>query len=163
MIWDRYITHYPVIKRAVCLVLKRAERVGDAFQCILDRVGKVIHWENTPFGALPVMLNVANPVEYRITHIEIPAGQVYFGTQGIAAFLKFSVAHPLKEIKIFFHWPVTPGRHGRMRGISPVFPKLLRRQLAYIGKPFLDQLYGVFVGFLKVIGPVEQPIPPVKP
>ena len=108
------------------------------------------------------MLNIADAVEHRVTHVEVAAGQVNLGAKGVLSFLKFAVSHALEQIQAFLNGPVTPGADGRPGGIAPVLLELLRGQLAHIGEALPDQLQRILVGLLKIIGAVEEPVTPVK-
>ena len=159
---DGHVRHDPVVQRAVRLVLKRAEGVRDALQRVLYRVGEVVHREDTPLCALTVMLDISDAVQHRIAHVEVAACEVDLGAQGVAAFLKFAVLHPLKEVEVLLDRPVAPGADGGVRGVAPVFAELLGGKLADVGKPFLYKLDGVFIGLFKVIGAIVKPVAPVK-
>ena len=111
-------------------ILQRAERVGDALKRILDRVGKVVHREDAPFGPLTVMLNIADPVKDRIAHVEVAALQIDLGAQCIAPLFKLAVLHALKEIQTLLDRAIAPGRDSGVRRIAAVFAELLRCQLA---------------------------------
>ncbi len=156
------IGDHPVIQRTVIFVFQRAERVSDALERVLDGMGKIVHREDAPFGALAMMLDIADPVEDRVAHVEVAAGQVDLRTQGIAAFLELAVAHPLKEIEALFNGPVSPGADSRAGGITAVFAELLRRKLADIGEAFFDQLDGIFIGLLEIIGAIIETVAPVE-
>ena len=159
---DGHVRYDPVVQRAVRLVLKRAERVRDALQRVLYRVGKVVHREDAPLRALTVMLNVSDAVQHRVTHVEVAACEIDFCAQGVTAFFKFAVLHALEEVKTLFNRSVAPRADGGMRGVAPVFAELLRGKLADIGKPLLYKLNGVFIGLFKVVGAIVEPVAPVK-
>ena len=151
VVGDGNIAHHPVIQGAVCLIFQGAEGVGDALQRVLNRVGKVIHGEDAPFRTLTVVLDITDAVEHGVAHVEVAAGQVNFGTQGIAALFKLAVAHAPEEIQVFLNRSVTPGRDCRMGGVAPVFTELLRGKLTHVCQALLNQLNGVFIGFLKIV------------
>ena len=108
------------------------------------------------------MLDISDTVQHRVAHIEVAACEVNLGAQGVAAFLKFAVLHPLKEVEVLLDRPVAPGADGGVRGVAPVFAELLGGKLADVGKPFLYKLDGVFIGLFKVIGAIVKPVAPVK-
>ena len=126
----------PVIKGPVILVFKRTQGVGDALQRVLNGVGKIIHGEDAPLGALPVMLDITDAIQHRVTHIEIAAGKIDFCPQCVLSFGKLAVFHPLKKIEVFLHWSVPPGAYRGMGHIAPVLLELIRRQSADICKTF---------------------------
>ena len=123
----------------------------DALKRVLYRVGKVVHREDAPLGALTVMLNVADAVEHGIAHVEIAAGEVNLCAQSVAALFKFTVFHAFKEVEAFLDGPVAPGTDSGMRCITAVLLELVGRELTDVCKTFLDELYGVLIGFFKVI------------
>ena len=159
---DGDVGDHPVVQRPVILILQGAERVSDALQRVLDGMGEVVHGEDAPFGALAVMLDIADAVEHRVSHVEVAAGQVDLGPEGVAPLLKFARAHPTEEIQTLLDGTVAPGADSGTGGVAPVFLELLRGQLAHVGQPLLDQLNGVFIGLLKVVRAVEQPVAPVE-
>ena len=134
----------------------------DALERVLDRVREVVHRENAPLWALAVVLDVADAVEHGVAHIEVAGGEVDLRTQGILALRELAGAHAREQIKAFLDRAVAPGADGGGVHIAAVFAELLRRQLAHIGKPFLDELHGVFVILLEVVRAEEKPVAPVK-
>jgi len=123
----------PVVKRAVRLILQRTERVGDALQRVLDRVSKIVHREDAPFGSLTVMFNIPDAVDDRIAHVEIAAGKIDFCAQSVFSFREFAVFHPFKQIEIFRNRTLTVGADGGLANIAAVFPELFGGQLANVG------------------------------
>ena len=136
--------------------------MGDALQSVLDRMGKVVHGEDAPLGALAVVLNVPNPVEHRVPHVEVAGGQVDPGPEGVLPFRELPVLHPLEQVQVFLHRPVPPGALGGGGGVAPVLPELVGGQLAHIGQALFNEVHGQLIGFFKVIGAVEKPVVPVK-
>ena len=59
---DGDVGDHPVVEGTVGFVFQGAEGVGDALQRVLNGMGKVIHGEDAPLGALAVMLNVSDAV-----------------------------------------------------------------------------------------------------
>ena len=134
----------------------------DALKRVLYRVGKVVHREDAPFRALPVVLDIADAVEHGVTHVEVAAGKVYLRAQGIASLFKLAVFHALKKVEAFLNGPVTPRTDGGVRRVAAVFLELLRRKLTHVGETLLYQLYRVFIGLFKIVGAEEKPVSPVK-
>ena len=156
------VVHHPVVERAVRLEFERAQRVRDALKRVLDRVCEVVHREDAPFRALTVVLDIADAVEHGVTHVEVAGGKVNLCAQGVLALRELAGAHAREQIEIFLDRAVAPGADGGGVHIAAVFAELLRRQLAHIGKPFLDELHGVFVILLEVVRAEEKPVAPVK-
>ena len=137
--------------------------MGDALQRVLNGVGEVVHGIDAPLVPLAVMVQVVDPVEHRVPHIEVAAGQVDLGPQGVLALGELAVLHPLEQVQALLDGPVPPGGAGGSGDISPVLLELLRRQLADIGQALLDEAPPPRRYILvKVIGAVEEPVAPVK-
>ena len=109
-----------------------------------------------------MVLNVADAVEHRVAHVEVAGGEVDFGAKGVFALGEFTLSHALEEIEVFLDGPVAPGADGGARRVAAVFAELLGRQLADIREALFDQLYGILVSFLKIVGAVEESVAPVK-
>ena len=134
----------------------------NALDGVLNRVGKVIHREDAPLGALTVVLDIADTVEHGVAHIEVAAGKINLCAQRVAPLFKFAVPHALKQVKALFNGSVAPRADGGTVGVTAVLAELLRRKLADIGKTLLYKLDSVAVGLLKIIRTVEKPVAPVK-
>ena len=65
------VVYDPVIQRSVSFELKRAEGVCDAFKSVLDRVSEVVHGVDAPLCACSVVRQVVDPVDNRISHVEV--------------------------------------------------------------------------------------------
>ena len=68
----------PVIERTVVFIFKRTERMGYSLKSILDRMGEIVHREDTPFCSLAVVVDIADTVEYRVAHIEVTGSEIDF-------------------------------------------------------------------------------------
>ena len=80
MAGNTYMLHHPVVKGTVVLKFQGAQAVGDTLQSILNGVGKVVHGVDAPLVSLAVVVHMANPVDYRVPHIEVAGGQVNLGS-----------------------------------------------------------------------------------
>ena len=156
------VLYHPVVKGPVVFKLQGAEGVGDALQRVLDGVGEVVHGIDAPLVPLSVMGQVVDPVEHRVPHIEVSAGQIDLGPQGVLALRELAVLHPLEQVQALLDGPVPPGGAGRSSGISTVLLELLRRQLADISQALLDEAHRLTIILVKVIRAVEEPVAPVK-
>ena len=152
----------PVVQGPVVLILQGAQGVGDALQGVLDGVGEVIHGEDAPLGALAVVLDIPDAVEHRVPHVEVAAGQVDLGPQGVLALRELAVLHPLKQVQALLDGTVPPGGPGGGVGVPPVLLELLRRQLTDVGQALFDEAHRQLVGLIKVVGPVVEPVAPVE-
>ena len=144
------------------LILQRAEGVGDALQSVLDGVGKVVHGEDAPLGPLTVVLDIPDAVEHRVPHIEVAAGQVDLGPQGVLALRELAVLHPLEQVQALLDGAVPPGRAGGGVHIAPVLLELLRRELTDIGQSLFDEAHRQLIGLVKVVAAIEEAVAPVK-
>ena len=134
----------------------------NAFKRILDRMGKIIHREDAPLRTLTVVIDIANAVNDRITHIKIAARKVDLRAERHFPFRDLTVFHLLEERQVLLDRPVTVRRSCRHTDITAVSLELLGGQLADIGKPLLDQLHRVLIVFFKIVGAVEETVTPVK-
>ena len=144
------------------LKLQRAKAVGDALQRVLNGMGKVVHGIDAPLVALPVVAHVVDTVDHRVAHIEVAAGQVDLGPQRHSAVGEFPGAHTGEQIQTLLHRPVAVGGHGGDADVAAVGLELLRRQLAHIGQPLLDEQHRLPVVLLKIVAAVEEPVAPVE-
>ena len=134
----------------------------DALERVLNGVGEIVHREDAPFRALPVMLDVADAVEHRVAHVEVAAGKVDLRAKGIFPLGELTGAHPRKEIERFLDRAVAVGADGGMRRVAAESGKLLGRQLADVGETLFDKADGELVGLFKVVRAVEKAVAPVK-
>ena len=63
--------NYPVIQRPMVFKFKRAQRMRDTFQRVLDRVRKIVHRVDAPRRSRAMMRHMIDAVNHRITHIEV--------------------------------------------------------------------------------------------
>ena len=136
--------------------------MGDAFQCVLNGVGKVVHGVDAPLGPLAVMLHMADAVQHRVPHVEVAGGQVDLGPEGVPVVREFPGPHPAEQVQRLFCRPVPVGGDGGVGQVAPVLPELLRSQLADVSQALGDELLGKGIGFFKVVRAVEEPVAPVK-
>ena len=162
VIGDGDIAHHPVIQRPVGLELQRAQAVGNTLQSVLNGVGKVVHGVDAPLGTLPVVIDEANAVDDGVTEIQIAASQIDLGPEGHLSLLHLTVLHLLKQPQIFLDGPIPIGGGSGDADVAPVGLELLWRQLADVGQPLLDELHGILIVLLEVVGAVEKAVAPVK-
>ena len=162
VVGDGDVVHHPVVQGTVLLILQGAQAVGDALQRVLNGMGKVVHREDAPLGALPVVVDEADAVDDGVAHVEVAAGQVDLGAEGHLALLHLAVLHLLKQPQVLLDGPVTVGGHGGDADVAAVGLKLLRRQLADVGKALLDELHRVLIVLLEIVGAIEEPVAPVE-
>ena len=154
--------HHPVIKRTVVLKFQRAQRMGNALQRVLNGVCKVVHGIDAPLVSLTVVVHMTDAIDDRVAHIEVAGSQIDLGAEGITVVLKFSGAHSGEQVQTFLNGAVAVRGNGRGIQVAPVLLELLRRQLADVGQPLLDQLHRIFVVLLKIVGAVVEAVAPVE-
>ena len=162
MVRDGDVVHDPVVERPVGLKLQRAQRVRDALERILDRVGKVVHRVDAPLVTLPVMVHVADAVDDGVAHVEVAGGQVDLRAQRAAALGELAVLHALEQIEILLDRAVAVRAHGGLADVAAALLELLGSQVADVGQAFFDELDGKFIVLFKIIRAVEEPVAPVE-
>ena len=149
------VLHNPIVEGTVILKLQRAERIGDAFQRVLNRMRKVIHRINAPLVALTVMMRTNDTVDGRVTHIDVGRCHIDLSTQGLRAIGELAVLHTLEQVKVFFNGAISPRRF--LTGLSQsatIFGHLFLSQVADERLAVFDQLNRQLIGLFKVIGTV---------
>ena len=136
--------------------------MGNTLQSILNRVGKVVHGEDTPLGALTVMLDVPNAVEHRVPHVEVAALQINFGPEGVLALGELPILHAFKQVQRFLDGPVPPGGASGGIYVSAVLLELFRSEFTHIGQTLFNKSHGQLIGLVEVVGAIKEPIAPVK-
>ena len=86
----------PVVKGTVHLKLQRANRVGDAFVRVLERVGVVVHRVDTPLIAGVMVMGLADAVDDRVAHVHVRRRHVDFGAEHRLAFVELAAGHLFK-------------------------------------------------------------------
>ena len=136
--------------------------MSDALERVLDGMSEIVHRENAPLRALTVMIDIFDPVDNGIAHVEIAAREVDLCAERHLAFLYFAVLHFLEQREVLLDGPVAVRRLCGCRGVSPVFLELLGCQLAYICQTLLDQLDRELIVLVKIVRTVEEAVSPVK-
>ena len=149
----------PVVKGTVVLEFKRAERVGDALDGVLNGVGEIIHGINAPCVACIVVGHVSDTVDDRVAHIDIGAGHIDFSTEGLLSVSEFACPHFFEQVEILLDAAVAVGIiFAGLRQGAAVLAHLLRREVGDIGLALFDQLDRHIIHFLEIIGGKEQPV-----
>ena len=152
---------HPVIELAVVLELQRADGVGDAFQRVRQAVGEVVHGIDAPLVARAVMFGMADAVQGGVAHDQIGRGHVDLGAQHMLAVGEFPGAHAAEQVQVLFHAAVAAGAFlaGAGQGAA-VLADLVGAQVVHIGLALEDELLGVFVKLVEIVGGVEFTVPP---
>ena len=143
----------PVVQRTMILELQRADRVRDAFDCIFDRMCKVVHRIDAPFIPCVVVGGVRNAVDDRVTHVDIGAGHVDLGAQHLFAVLVFAFLHLLEERQVLLHGAVSVrALLAGLRQCAAVFADLVRRQVADKSLALFNQADRRLVHLVEIVG-----------
>ena len=119
---DGYMLHHPIVQGTVVFKLQGAQAVGDAFQCVLNGMGKVVHGVIPPPVPLAVMLHGGCPVRHRVPHVEI-AGEWSILAEGVPVVREFPDPHPAEQVQRLFCRPVPVGETAGWVGRSPRPPR----------------------------------------
>ena len=143
----------PLIERTVILELKRADGVGNAFDRVLDRMSEVIHRINAPAVTGVVMRKARDPVNDRISHIDIGRGHVDLRAEDLGTVGVLPVFHFRKELQVLLNAPVPVGAvPAGLLERSSVLADLFRREVAHKGQSLFDQKNCLLVHDLKIVG-----------
>ena len=154
------LLHHPVVERAVRLVLKAAQRVGHAFDRILDRMGKVVHRVDAPFVARLMVRDVQNAVHGRVAQVDVGRGHIDLGAQRARAVGKLPVLHALEQVEVFGHAAVAVRAVApRLRERAAVFAHLVLAEVVHIGNALFDELDGQLVALVEVRRAEQHLIP----
>ena len=95
-------------------------------------------------------------------HALIPARpHVDLGAQHFLTIAKFARAHTAEQIKVFIDAAVAPGAFASGFGQrAAVFADFLRRKVVHIGLAHLDELFGIVIELLEVVGSVKFAVIP---
>ena len=123
------------------------------FQRIGQAVGEVIHGIDAPGIAGAVMGRAADAVDHRVTQADLGRGHVYLRPQHMLAVGEFPAPHALKQGQVFRHGPVPVGAvFTRFVQAAAVVPDLIRSQAVHVGLALFDQVHGIGVELVEIIG-----------
>ena len=152
--------HAPVVQRAVVLELQRAQRMGDAFHGVAERMREVVHRVDRPVVAGVLVLDVLDPVQRRIAQVDVAAGHVDLGAQRACTVGELAGAHAAEQIEVLLDAAVAIRRiAARFGQRAAVFAHLLGGEVADEGVALADQLLAGQVQDLEVVGGVAQVVP----
>jgi hypothetical protein len=99
-------------------------------------------------------------IHHRIAHVHVWRSHVDLRAQCPRSVGKFSRAHSLEQIQIFFPRPV-PVRtlFSGLRQRAAILPHLFCRQIVHVRLARLDQLHSPLIELIEIVRRVEQPFP----
>ena len=138
---DVHLFEDPVVELAVVLELQGAERVGDPFQRVRQRMGEVVHGIDGPGVAGVVVGDVTDAVDHGIAHLHVGGGHVDPGAQHVGAVGELPVPHAGEKVQVLVH-TAAPVRAlpARLRHRATGLADLRLAQAANVGAPALDEL-----------------------
>ena len=147
----------PVVERTVRRELEGTQRVRHALDGVGLAVSPVVGGVDRPVHARLVMLDLADAVHQRITHLHVLVRHVDLGTERVGAVLEFTGAHAAEQIKVLFDAAIAE------RGVLARFGEgtagggdLLGALIVDVGEALLDQFLGPVVELLEVAGGVAK-------
>ena len=152
----------PVVQFPVVVEFQRAQRMRDSLDGVGQAVREIVHGIDAPRVAGTVMMRMADAVQRGIAHDDVGGGHVDLGAQDMRAVGKFPGLHAAEKIKVFFHAAVAPGAFlAGARERAAVFADFVRAEIVHIGAAHFDELLGIFVEPIKIVGSVKFAIAPV--
>ena len=107
------------------------------------------------------MRQMVDPVDNRVSHIEVAGSEVDLRTESHLSVLEFAGSHSLKEIKALFDRSVPVRGDCGSLCIAPHVSHLVGCKLAYISEAFFDEFDSKSVHLLEILGSVEESVIPV--
>ena len=137
--------------------------MSDSFDCILDRMCKVIHRVDAPLITGIMMCHTGYTVEDRISHIDIRWCHIYLRTENLLSVCILACTHIFKKLQVLFHTSVTVRAvFSRLCQSSSVLTDLIRCQVTDISFSFLDQFDCILIHLIKIIRCKVKVISPVS-
>ncbi len=159
----RQVGEQPVVERPVILELERAQRVRDLLDGVRDRMGVVVGRIDRPRVAGAVVRDAPHPVEHRVAHVDVRRRHVDLGAQHQRPVLELAGAHPREQVEVLGHRAIAVRAVlARLGERAAILADLVGRQAVDVGQAGPDQVLGVAVERLEVVGGVEQ-AGPVEP
>ena len=124
-------------------------------------MSEVIHRIDAPLSACSVVGKVIDPVDNRVSHVEVTGSEVDLGSESHLTVLKLAGSHSLKEIKALFDRSVSVRGDSGSLCIASHISHLVRCKLADISEAFLDEFDRKSVHLLEILGSVEESVIPV--
>ena len=160
---DADVVQHPVIEATVVLELQGAQGVGDPLQGVRDAVGEVIHRVDAPLVTGLVVVSKLDAIDDGIAHHHEGGCHVDLGAQAGAAFGHLAALHLGKQRQVLFHAAIAE-RAVLARGGqgAAVFAHLLGGKLVHIGQTLLDELDGIAVQLVEIVGGVADLAAPLE-
>jgi hypothetical protein len=150
----------PVVQRPVVLELQRAQRMGDAFDRVAERMREVVHRVDRPLVAGVLVLDVLDPVQRRVAQVDVAAGHVDLRAQGARAVRELARAHAPEQVQVLLDAaPAVRRVAARFGQRAAVRAHLVGAEVADERVALPDQLLRRQVEHVEVVGRVAQAVP----
>ena len=141
-----------IIQGPVLHELKRAPRVGDAFEVVALPMGEVIHGIGVPLRTSAPMRYVKHTVDERVAEEHIRVSHINLGAQHQCSGLALAAVHEFKQAQVLLDGTVAEGAVGaRRRRGALLLGNDLGALFVDIGTPLLDKPYGEVPQLLEVV------------
>ena len=155
----------PVVPRPLVLELERADAVRYLLERVLDRMRVGVHRVDAPLVARVVVFCAADPVNGRVTHVDVRTGHVDLGAQHHRAVQVLGVAH-FPEARQILRRRAIPKRavDAGFSEVAAIGAHVFSALFVHISVPGLDQVLGravheieVVAGMVEVAGAIGLP------
>ena len=155
----------PVVEGALIFEFKRANRVRDVFERVLDRMRVGVHRIDAPLAARRMMVRESNSIDRRIAQIDVGTRHVDLCAKHHGAFRMLAVAHFAEEPQILFGRTIAIGGVlSRLLQRAAIFAHLIDRLFVHISVARLNKMLREEIHVLKVAArEVEIVFLPVNP
>jgi hypothetical protein len=136
----------------------------DALDRVFQTVRPVVHRVDAPFVAGAVMDRAEYAVHERVAHVHVRMRHVDFRTQHLFTVREPARFHPLEEAEVFFNASAAVRAVFAGRGKGSTAPAdFLCALVVHVRLPGLDELDGVLVHPVEIIGSVKDFAVPFEP
>ena len=154
---------YPIVQRTVVFKFHGTNGVGNAFDGIFQRMGKVIHRVDAPFCTGCMVCRMGNTIKNRVSHVDVGRSHVDLRTQCMRTVREFPCFHPFKQIQVFFHTTIAVRAFfAGCAQCTSVLTHFFCCQVTYESFAFFDEFHCHFIIFLEIGRSVVQSVFPVE-
>ena len=147
----------PVVERALVVKLERADRVGDIFERVFDRVREGVHRVDAPLIARGLVFSKTDAIDRRIAQVDVGRSHINLGAQHHGAFRMLTVAHFAEDAQVFL-WAAVAIRRvlARFEKRAAIGAHFVGALFVDVGVTGLDQMFGKLVHPIEIIGRVIE-------
>ena len=139
------------------LELKRAERMGDPLERVLERMCEIVHRVDAPLVAVAEVVDAADPVDDRVAHVDVRGGHVDAGAQDHRSVFEFTGFHAFEKREVLLDAAAAArGLPARRAQVAAVFVPFVGGEVADVGEAFPDQRHRALVHALEIIARIIE-------